>query len=227
MHERLHRGLSTARAVLQVEWLLARTPEGVRADQVAHSLGKSSSTAYNLLASLCEEGVAARRPGGVYTLTPSFRAVIAGGEAPSARRELTTLVDDLLARTHKRSYFAVPERGRVRIIVERGVQGMPKLAGLDPELVDNLHALAVGKVRLAYASAACLDRYLAGRLRAFTANTITDRARLRGELRGIRRTGLGAECEEFGFDFCCLAAPVFDDRHRLVGVLGISMTRRA
>jgi len=51
--------LSTARAVLQVTWLLAARPEGVRADEVAEALGKSVSTAYNLLASLCDEDVAA------------------------------------------------------------------------------------------------------------------------------------------------------------------------
>ena len=55
---RSHRGLSTARAALSVTWLLARAPDGVRADEVAELLGKSVSTAYNLLASLCDEGVA-------------------------------------------------------------------------------------------------------------------------------------------------------------------------
>jgi acetyl-CoA synthetase len=35
------RGLSTARAALSVTWLLARAPDGVRADEVAHALGKS------------------------------------------------------------------------------------------------------------------------------------------------------------------------------------------
>jgi len=58
---RPHRGLSTARAALQVTWLLARDPDGVRADEVAHKLGKSVSTAYNLLASLCDAGVAERQ----------------------------------------------------------------------------------------------------------------------------------------------------------------------
>ena len=60
------RGLSTARAALQVAWLLAARPEGVRADHIAETLGKSVSTAYNLLASLCEEGVATHEAGGVY-----------------------------------------------------------------------------------------------------------------------------------------------------------------
>ena len=66
------RGLSTARAALQVAWLLARRPEGIRADEVAETLGKSVSTAYNVLASLCEEGVAVRHPGGLYRLAPAL-----------------------------------------------------------------------------------------------------------------------------------------------------------
>jgi DNA-binding IclR family transcriptional regulator len=58
------RGLSTARAALQVAWLLAGRPDGVRADEVAETLGKSVSTAYNLLASLAEEGVAEHHSAG-------------------------------------------------------------------------------------------------------------------------------------------------------------------
>jgi len=70
---RAHRGLSTARAALRVTWLLARTPEGIRADEVAAMLGKSTSTAYNLLASLCDERVAERHAGGVYKLSGEFK----------------------------------------------------------------------------------------------------------------------------------------------------------
>ena len=81
-------GLSTARAALQVTWLLAARPEGVRADHVAEMLGKSVSTAYNLLASLCDEGVAERTPGGVYRLAPGFRDTVA--PAPRASPSSTT-----------------------------------------------------------------------------------------------------------------------------------------
>ena len=224
MEESHHRGLSTARAVLQVEWLLAREPEGVRADQVALALGKSTSTAYNLLASLVEEGVALRRPGSVYALHPEFRRQV------SARPELydlSALADDLLARTHKRAYLAVPENGHLRVVVERGVQGMLKLHGLGPDLRDTLHALALGKVVLALAPDEAVERYVQSGLRPFTANTITRADVLRAELREVRRSGVATDCEEFDTDFCCLAAPVLDHRHRFVGAVGISMTRRA
>jgi DNA-binding IclR family transcriptional regulator len=224
MEERVHRGLSTARAVLQVEWLLAREPEGVRADQVAAALGKSVSTAYNLLASLVEEGVATRRPGSVYALDPDFRRQVA---ATPELNELSALVDELLARTHKRSYLAVPEDRHLRVVVERGVQGMLKLPGLGPEIRDNAHAVALGKVVLALAPDDALERYIRAGLRGFTASTITRPDALRAELRHIRRTGVATDCEEFDDDFCCLAAPVLDHHHRFIAAVGISMTRRA
>ena len=60
------RSLSTARSVLRVLTLLVQRPAGVRADEVAKELGKSVSTAYYLLTSLCEEGFAVHARKGVY-----------------------------------------------------------------------------------------------------------------------------------------------------------------
>ncbi len=220
---RTHRGLSTARAALQVIWLLAREPDGVRADEVATKLGKSVSTAYNLLASLCDEGVAERRPGSVYHLTTLFRETVA---EQADRHDLSGVVDDLLARTHKRAYLAVIRAGQLRVVLERGMQGMPKLPGMRPEIEDNAHALALGKVVLALEPREALERYVASGLRRFTPKTITEPAALHDELRRVRTRGVAAECEEFGKDFCCLAAPILDHRRRFLGAVGISMSRR-
>lgn len=223
-----HRGLSTARAVLQVIALLARSPGGVRADEVADALAKSVSTAYNLLASLCEEGVAMRGPSAVYRLSPAFRHLIASGPpAPEEHAGLTGLVEDLLARTHKRSYLGVVEDGHLHVAVERGLQGMARVPGLGPELDDTAHALALGKVVLAHAGEGAVDRYARRGLRAFTPSTITRPESLRAELREVRRAGLATDRDEFGEDFCCLAAPVIDARGRFLGALGMSMSRRA
>jgi DNA-binding IclR family transcriptional regulator len=221
--------LSTARAVLQVEWLLAVRPEGVRADQVADALGKSVSTAYNLLASLCDEGVAAHHPGGVYRLAPGFRDTVVTGTARAAElHDLSGLVADLLARTHKRSYLAVLRGGTLEVVHERGLQGMPKRPGLAPRVRDTAHALALGKVVLALGRPELVDRYVDHPgLRRFTPHTITDPAALRAELQTVRRRGFAVECEELYPDFCCIAAPVHDARGRVLAVLGISMTRRA
>ena len=221
---RSHRGLSTARAALRVTWLLARAPDGIRADQVADTLGKSTSTAYNLLASLCDEGVAERHPGGVYKLCPAFRATVA--EA-SDRHDLSGVVDDLLARTHKRAYLAVLRGHRLRVVLERGLQGMPKLPGMSPDIRDNAHALALGKVVLARAPATALERYLSAGLKRFTPDTITDANTLRADLRRIRRVGIATDREEIAPDFCCIAAPLLDEHGHFLGAAGISMSVRA
>lgn len=215
--------------MLQVTWLLAARPEGVRADQVAEALGKSVSTAYNLLASLCEEGVAEHHPGGVYRLAPAFRDTVVSGVARAAElHDLSGLVADLLARTHKRSYLAVLRGGVPEIVHERGLQGMPKFPGLQSRLVDTTHALAIGKVVLALGRPEALERYLEHPgLRRFTPHTITDPAAFRAELQAVRRRGYAADREELYPDFCCIAAPVHDARGRVLAVLGISMTRRA
>jgi acetyl-CoA synthetase len=224
------RGLSTARAALRVAWLLALRPEGVRADEVAEMLGKSVSTAYNVLASLCEEGVAVRHPGGLYRLAPAFRRQVADAASPPppdpAPRAYSRIADELYARTRKRAYVGVVREGVLRIVVEHGQRGMPRL-DMDPEIRDCAHALALGKVALALAGPDAVDRYLRGGLPAFTPQTVTDPDRLRGELEAIRRTGLGSDHEEFAPDFCCLAAPVLDAGGHFLAVAGIAMTRRA
>jgi acetyl-CoA synthetase len=215
---------------LQVEWLLAARPEGVRADEVARALGKSVSTAYNVLASLCDEGVAAHHSGGVYRLAPAFRELVGtGATAPPAEfRDLAALARELLARSHKRSYVGVVRGGELRIGYERGLQGMPKLPGLGPHIRDNAHALALGKVALALARPEVVERYVRDPgLRRFTAHTITDPDVLRAELGVIRSRGWGMDREEFDDDFCCIAAAVREPNGRSRAVIGISMTRRA
>jgi DNA-binding IclR family transcriptional regulator len=229
MHEstRPHRGLSTARAVLRVTSLLAHAPDGVRADDVAATLGKSVSTAYNLLASLCDEGVAVRRPGGIYRLSPGFRALVAEGAEPAPPAPLEHVVDELFARTHKRAYLGLARAGRLDVVAERGLQGMPRVAGLAAEIRVNAHALALGKVALAAAGPEEVRRYLADGLARFTPRTITEPDALLTELRRVRRDGLAVDREEFALDICCMAAPVLHRDGRLLGAVGISMTPRA
>jgi DNA-binding IclR family transcriptional regulator len=223
------RGLTTARAAMQVAWLLAAHADGIRADEVAQELGKSVSTAYNLLVSLCDEGVAVHHSGGLYRLAPAFREMVTSGTVKPASRmsHLPAVADELLARTHKRAYLGVLRAGELHVVLERGQQGMPKLPGLGARITTNAHALALGKVVLAMAPPSVVERYIRAGLRRFTAHTITDPDALREELRAVRRRGFAADCEEFDDDFCCIGAAVLDRGQRFVAAIGISMTRRA
>jgi DNA-binding IclR family transcriptional regulator len=216
------RGLSTARAVLQVLSLLEQHPDGVRADDVAQVVGKSVSTAYYLLASLVEEGFAVHE-GGVYR--PHHEVVTS--VPTSDRHELEDAVDDLFLRTHKRCYLGVVRAGAIEITVVRGRQGIARMPGLGTQITDNAHALAMGKVVLARLRPAALSRYIGTGLARYTPSTITSPDALALELHDVRANGYAVEREEFDADFCCVAAPILDEQRRLVGILGLSASTRA
>lgn len=221
------RGLSTARSVLRVLALLARAPQGLRADEVARSLGKSASTAYNLLDSLCEEGFAIHDHGR-YRLADPARAVVAAVDASELPMgDLAGTLDELFASTHKRAYLAVIHGGRMVVPLVRGQQGMRRIPGLGAELGHNAHALAIGKIGLAQLDAPGLARYVGDGLTAFTPHTIVDPAALARQLARVRHDGVASDREELAADSCCLAVPLRDERGRVVAAIGISMSVRA
>jgi IclR family acetate operon transcriptional repressor len=200
-------------------------PSGVRADEVAAALGKSNSTAYYLLASLCEEGFAVHESKGVYRAALGLEQLTAVAEQASKLHVgLAGTVDELFLRTRKRSYLGVVRDGRIQVVAFRGRQGVRRMPGLGSEIRESAHALAMGKVVLALLAPDGLARYVARGLKSFTPQTITSAGELAAQLEQGRRDGFAVDREEFDEDFCCIAAPIFDTRQRFVAALGLSVT---
>jgi DNA-binding IclR family transcriptional regulator len=213
--------LSTARCALRVLTLLEGRPEGVRAEEVMASIGKSRSTAYYVLNAICDEGFAVHDPHrGVYR----SRQQRVAGTAERGERSLAELADELFARTHKRSYVGVLRRGAIEIVEVRGKQGMARQPGLGDRISDLAHATAMGKVVLSLLRPAALDRYLACDLRQVARATLCDPQRLREQLADVRRRGWAVDVEELADGFCCIAAPAFGADGKLRAVVGISMS---
>jgi DNA-binding IclR family transcriptional regulator len=205
--------------------LLVERPAGVRADEVAQALGKSVSTAYYLLTSLCEEGFAVHESKGVYRPALGLEQLTGAAEQTSPLHDgLAGTVDELFLRTRKRSYLGVVRAGRIEIVAFHGRQGVPRMPGLGSEIKDSAHALAMGKVVLSLLSAQGLARYIQRGLKAFTSHTITSPRALTDELQDVREAGYGVDREEFEPNFCCVAAPIFDERGQFVAALGLSTT---
>ena len=223
------RSLSTARAVLQVFALLLEHPSGVRADEVARALGKSVSTAYYLLTSLCEEGFAVHESKGVYRPARGLEELtgpVAGdlGAGHPLHAGLAGTVDQLFLRTRKRSYLGAVRPGRIEIIAFAGRQGVPRMPGLGSEIRDSAHALAMGKVVLSLLGPSGLARYVARGLKSFTPHTVTTASALEAELVQVRENGYAVDREEFDENFCCIAAPIFAPDGKFVAALGLSVT---
>jgi acetyl-CoA synthetase len=225
------RSLSTARAVLQVLAFLTDHPEGVRAGDVAKVVGKSTSTAYYLLSSLCEEGFAVHeargglyKPAGARTSGPEAAAL--ADVATSFNGDLDHAVDELFARTRKRSYLGVVQAGGIVITGVRGRQGVPRMPGLGTRIREAAHATAMGKVVLAMLEPVAVQRYMDRGMPSFTPRTITEPATLAAELEAVRRDGFALDREEFDLEFCCVAAPVLRGSGRFAATVGVSMTTR-
>lgn len=217
---------SSARAVLQALALLARSPDGLRADETAEALGRSVSTAYSLLDSLCQEGFAVHEERGSYRLAAAGEVAVTRDEAATVAT-LTTVLDELYSRTNKRSYLAAASRGTLVIPAMRGRQGMRRLHGLGRKIGDDAHALALGKVALSMLTPEALTTYVGRGLRRFTEHTIVRADELFAQLEDIRQAGLACDQEEYETDFCCIAAPVVDPGGRAVAIVGISMSLRS
>jgi acetyl-CoA synthetase len=204
---------------------MAQHPEGVSAREVARELGKSVSTAYDLLASLHEEGFAIHEPGRGYRLSAGA-AVGTRAPEPSHGRALSLAVHELFARTHRRSYLARVETGAIVITAVCGRQGIPRVPGLEPRIGNSAHALAIGKVVLSLLPEQALRRYIERGLRRYTPRTITSPEALMSELDHVRSSGFAVDRGEFDLEFCCVAAPVLGARGRFLAVLGLSTLSR-
>lgn len=218
------RASDVAQSVLKVLTLLAERPDGVRAGDVAERVGKSPSTAYYLLASLCDEGFALRDDvSGLYRLR---REGVAPASPAGGRRsdDLEPAVDVLFLRTRKDCYLGRVERDGIDVVAFRGRKGRPKIPGLGSRIADGLHALAMGKVVLSLLPDDARQRYVQGGLRSFTDETIISPDALMRELDQIRKSGVAIERDEFHPDFCCVAAPMLDVRGRFVATVALSTT---
>ena len=221
------RASDVARSVLKALTLLAAHADGVRAREVAEAVGKSTSTAYYLLASLCDEGFAVRDgASGRYRLKRELVTPVPEVGDPRVD-DLEPAVDALFMRTRKNCYFGRVERGGLAIVALRGRQGVPKIPALAARMNDGLHALAMGKVLLALQPDDARQRYIQRGLRRFTDATITSPRALMDELAEVRRRGVAIERDELQLDFCCVAAPMHDLRGRFVATLGLSAVTQA
>ena len=100
------------------------------------------------------------------------------------------------------------------------------MPGLGTQITDNAHALAMGKVVLARLRPAAFARYVRAACPP-TRRARSPRPRSWPRARQVREHGYAVDREEFDEDFCCVAAPVLDERGRLAAILGLSASTRA
>ena len=191
--------------------------------ELNHRTGLQRSRIMRILGTLESRGYLLEDPGsGGYT--PGPRLMVLGKvferhqDLPAqARPILRKLADDT---GESSSLFVQDGRERMVLVREEGTQVL-RMAITEGQRMP-LHAGASSKVLLAFGARE--DRARLARekqLPPLTPDTITDPRRLGAELNRIRRQGYALSRGERVAGTASIAAPVFDDRNRFLGALGI------
>lgn len=203
--------LSRATDVLRV---LHGEDGGLSLSQISERSGLPRSTVHRLVTALEHEGlVTAASPAGRIRLGPELLR-LAGGGAPQVETILRPLMEQLFAELRETVDLAVLHGDHLRFVHQipapHRLRAVSAVGASFP-----LHCTANGKAVLALVSPDELERLLPPRLARHTPNTITSRARLLEELKGVRASGLAVDREEhtigisaMGFAVATATAPV-------------------
>ena len=188
---------------------------------LARRTGLPQATVRRLAFELVAAGALERARDG--TLTVGTRLWQLGTLAPLTeplRTVALPFMEDLYTALQQHVQLAVLE-GHEGVIVER--LSTPSAVGLTSGVGGGLplHCSAVGKVLLAHGAAAVFDALVERGLQRFTPQTVTDPARLRGELADCRRTGTAFVREELSPGADSVATRIMDGEGRVVAALSV------
>jgi DNA-binding IclR family transcriptional regulator len=192
----------------------------VGAAECARLLGMPRASAYRMLISLVEAGVLEVTPSGHYRLT--LKVFELGLHVPRQRwlyDAAYLAMERLVSRTRLSAHLAVREELQLVYVVN--LRHAPDRTSARPGERNWLHATAIGKVLLAYASPDLIEDLFDAGLRPFTPNTITTRKRLREQLEVIRHEGCAYDREERTLGLVSVAVPIRDRGGETVAALSV------
>jgi IclR family acetate operon transcriptional repressor len=206
--------------------LLATAPdgEGITHPEIAEQLHFQKSTLYRYLACLQASGyVESVGDNFRYRLGPRVFALASEAlrqrDFPRAAKEF---VEALAAATGETAHATVFDRGEAVTVVIADGSG-PVGPRISVGSRRPAHLSASGKVFLAFLPSTTLRAYVQRPLPGATPSSITTADRLAQEIAQVRALGYATDRAEYVASICCLAAPVFDMHHRIVGSLSLSM----
>ncbi len=202
--------------------LLRGHPGGLKAADLARSLGIPVTTTMRITATLQIEGLVQKNDGR-YGLGPVLihlgNAALAGTDI---RRLALPLLQKLTMETDETSHLAIPCNERSLIIAVQ--DSLHPLRAASPAgFLTDLHSSSTGKIFLTYLHSGQLSEFKA--LKApyrHTSRTLTKRAELEREIELIRKRGFSVDDEECHLGVRCVAAPIFSSDGTVVASIGIT-----
>lgn len=215
-------GVQSLERSLDILELLGQSENELGVTEIAPTVGLANGTAHRLLSTLIRRGYARQNPENrryalgikAYTLATAAREHL----GPLARPFLTELMEV----SQESSNLATLEKNSVVYLDQVSASRMVRMF-TEPGKRSPLHSTGTGKVLLAYQPAEVADRLMEeSDLLRFTAYTITDAKKLKGELESIRGRGYALDTEEMEEGVRCLAAPVFSSDGKILAAMSVS-----
>jgi DNA-binding IclR family transcriptional regulator len=198
---------------------IAESAEPLTAPELAERCGLNRSTAWRILATLEEEGLAHREPAtNRYTIGYEITRLAGAGDQSLVRLARPHL-GELSRRTGETVRLAVPRQ--LQLVYIDQVQAAHVMAADWLGRAVPLHATSTGKALLAWLAGDELDSVLSQPLERFTDRTITDQAQLRRELDRVRRRGYATSRGELEEALWGASAAVLDARERPIAVVSV------
>ncbi|MFY7834690.1 MAG: IclR family transcriptional regulator [Novosphingobium sp.] len=211
---------SAMRTLDVIEYVVAHR-QGAVAQEIAGALAIPVSSLSYLLGTLTDRGYLARE-GRRYLPGPGLERLRAPDAALTLDDRVRPLVRALRGELNETSSFMVRRGWEVEALVTEASDQALRYA-VDPGTRRPLHALASGKVMLAWLPEAELALYFAQVQRErLTAATRTSEADLRDDFSAIRSEGVCVAREEATPGICGTAAPVWIDGE-LVGAFSVAV----
>jgi IclR family acetate operon transcriptional repressor len=208
---------SVARALALLDEL-RDSESGLGVNELARRIGVNASTASRLLATLESAGIVERDGHGPFRLGLHLVTL---ADRVLARLDVQALARpillELMETTGETATLSLPgEREAITVDSVPSRSSVVSMARLGRPSIS--HATAVGKVMLAFGGDTLPSEH---ELTALTPRTITDRAVLAAEIRGVHRRGFATVFGEREVDVNAIAAPVFDRTGALAAILGV------
>jgi len=210
--------------VVRILALLVEAQQPLSVTEVARRQRIDKSTSSRLLHALERNGLVERDgPRGKFVLGYKVlefaRAVL---DRIEIRQVARPLLERLRDQTSEGVHLAVFRSGQA-IYIDK-VEG-PGFIRTRTEVGDHapLHCAATGKAILAWLPEAEVNRWMRGQtLTAYTRRTLTTARDLLPHLQTIRAQGYAVDDEEHVIGVRCVAAPIFNHAHQVIGSVGIS-----
>ncbi len=225
-HHRLarHPSYASTRRIFRIIDRVSRSGDGLAIKGLARDLGISTSTCYQLMAILIDEGYVERLSHHAgYRLGPTIGVLFERSRRSGQAGVVEPVLHDLAHSARRAAYFAVLSEHDEALVIHACAPPSCPLVGLPQGFSGPAHALALGKALIAAGGAAAISRYIERHeLWAFTDRTITDPVRLEAHLKAVKTRGYATDFEEFARGLCSVAAPVRDERQTVVGAVGLA-----